>query len=87
VIARAALVLAVVAVGLSIWALARPGGSSGGRCGVVHQGTAGTAVACTGKDVPPFFLWDVHSNRAGERPRVLGLQAEEALTLVCVECG
>jgi hypothetical protein len=53
VIARAALVLAVVAVGLSIWALARPAGSTGGTCGVVHKAKAGTVVTCTGKDAPP----------------------------------
>jgi hypothetical protein len=52
VIARAALVLSVVAVGLSIWALARPAGSTEGTCGVVHKAKAGTVVTCTGKDAP-----------------------------------
>jgi hypothetical protein len=53
VIARAALVLSAVAIGLSIWALTRPTGSTGGGCGLAHNSKAGTVVACTGRDVPP----------------------------------
>jgi hypothetical protein len=53
----------------------RPPEHGANRRGLHRQGSASV------------FLWDVHSNRAGKRPHVLGVQAEEALTLVCVERG
>jgi hypothetical protein len=52
VVARAALVLALVAVGLSAWALVRSGGtSSGGTCGLISPSER--TVTCTGTGKPP----------------------------------
>jgi hypothetical protein len=49
VIAKAALVLSVVAVVLSVFTLATRGGSSSGTCGPASA----TEVGCTGNGAPP----------------------------------
>jgi hypothetical protein len=54
VIARVALVLALVAVGLSTWALVRSGGTaSAGTCGANGNVQGSVEVTCTGTSAPP----------------------------------